>query len=97
MNTEVLFLMKRLEKHPNIKARLLVLLDAAENVSGDLELANDAEDKIYNEVIRMGNDTLTAWAISQEAKKIVLPSSMVKKNSLANPIRANKNSRTTVS
>ena len=71
MNEKLLLTMKRLEKHPHLIARLEVLLDAAENTSGDLELAKDAENKIVEEITRMGNELLTTWAVSQERKKSV--------------------------
>ena len=43
MDEKLLLTMKRLEKHPHLVARLEVLLDAAENTSGNIELAKDAE------------------------------------------------------
>lgn len=69
MKDETVKLMKRLEKYPHLIARMEVLLDATENTDGDLELAKDAEEKIYEEITRMGNELLTAWGTGQELKK----------------------------
>ena len=69
MNERLLTIMKKLEKNPHLIARLEVLLDVTENTSGDIELAKDAENQIYEEIMKMGNDLLTTWGKSQERKK----------------------------
>jgi len=65
MNSEILSLMKRLEKHPYLLTRLNALLEVAENKSGDYDLADDAEEKIFNEVRQLGNEMLQGWAQGQ--------------------------------
>jgi len=69
MNEELLSLIKRLERHPHLIARLRTLLDVTENTSGKVELARDAENMIFEEITKMGNEVLTAWGISQEKEK----------------------------
>ena len=69
MNKELLETVKRLEKHPNIVARMNAMLDIAENTSGTVELARDAEYMIVNEIRKMGNEMLTTWGKCQEIKK----------------------------
>ena len=61
--------MKRLEKYPHIAARMVAMLDIAENISGNIELADDAEYMISNEISKMSNEMLTTWAKCQEVKK----------------------------
>jgi hypothetical protein len=61
--------MKRLEKHPHMIARITAMLDVAENTSGDVELARDAEEKICEEITKMGYEMLTMWGEGQESKK----------------------------
>jgi len=59
----------RLNNHPILKARIEALLDIAENTSGKLDLADDAEEQLIIEVQKMGKELLQTWAIEQEAKK----------------------------
>jgi hypothetical protein len=69
MNEELLLVMKRLEKHPHIVARMVAMLDIAENTSENVELAKDAEYMVVKEISKMGNEILTTWAKCQEIKK----------------------------
>jgi hypothetical protein len=58
-------LMARLSRHPEIKSRMAALLDAVENTSGDLRLADDAEDRLLEEMRRLGQESMQAWAQGQ--------------------------------
>lgn len=58
-------LVKRLQKHPQIKARLESLLSVVENEGGDVKLADDAEDRVLAEIQRLGREALQAWAQEQ--------------------------------
>ena len=69
MDEKLLSVMKRLEKHPHMIARITAMLDVAENTSGEVELAKDAEEKICEEITKMGYEILTAWGAGQESKK----------------------------
>jgi len=69
MSDELAAIVKRLEKYPHMIARITAILDVAENTSGDLELANDAEYKVLEEIKKMGNETLTIWGKTQESRK----------------------------
>lgn len=65
MNQETLLLMKRLEKHPYMLARLNAMLEVAENTSGEYDLADDAEEGIFVAVRELGNEMLQNWATVQ--------------------------------
>lgn len=69
MNEKIIKLIKRLEKYPHLEARIEALLDVAENSSGKLDRADDAEEKLIVEVRKIGNELLTTWATNQEEKK----------------------------
>lgn len=40
-----------------------------ENSTGDIERANDAEQRVIEELRQMGNDALHVWAENQKSKK----------------------------
>lgn len=60
---------ERLNKHPDLKKRIEELLEIMENSNGDLQKANDAEQRIIEELRKMGNDVLHAWASSREKQE----------------------------
>jgi hypothetical protein len=59
----------RLNRHPILKARMEALLDVVENTAGDLDKANAAEQRVIEQLQRMGNEVLHGWATNQERKK----------------------------
>ena len=69
MNTKILVIMKKLEKHPHILERLEALLGITENDSGKFDIADDAEDQIIIEIQAMGRELLQSWADNQVLKK----------------------------
>jgi hypothetical protein len=69
MDIKTVELVHRLEKHPHLKDRIEALLNIAENKSGDLIRADDAEEQLIIEVRKMGNELLQAWAVSQAQKQ----------------------------
>jgi hypothetical protein len=58
-------LLQRLRRHPAVRARLLALLDVADDAAGDLKLADDAELRLRQEVRLMGQELMQAWALNQ--------------------------------
>lgn len=46
----------RLDRHPVIKARMITLLDLVENVAGDLQRADDAEQRAIEELRELGQE-----------------------------------------
>lgn len=66
---KALEIVERLGKNPRLLDRITALLNIAENTSGDLDRADDAEEGLIVEVREMGKELLQTWAIEQEAKK----------------------------
>ena len=58
-------LLRRLNKHPVIRQRIASLLDVVEDAGDDLKRADDAEDRVIDEVRRMGQEALQVWAQTQ--------------------------------
>ena len=58
-------LVKRLHKQPAIRARLVELLETAEDSAGDLRLADDAEDRIVDQMRQLSLEVMQAWADHQ--------------------------------
>lgn len=59
----------RLNRHPHLRARLEGLLDVIDNAGDDIEKASAAEQRVMEELRRMGNEALHCWAENQECKK----------------------------
>jgi hypothetical protein len=55
-------LFERLNRHPLLRARVESLLAVVEDAAGDCEKADAAERRTIEELRRMGNEALTAWA-----------------------------------
>ena len=61
---------ERLKKHPNLKKRFESILDIAENAHGDCIKANDAEERVIEEVRKLGQETLQDWATDQNNQRM---------------------------
>ena len=53
---------ERLNRHPQLRARVESLLAVVEDAAGDSEQADAAERQVIEELRQLGNDVLTAWA-----------------------------------
>lgn len=51
----------RLNRHPDVKARVVRLLDLVENAGGDLKRADEAEQRAIEELRMMGQELLHGW------------------------------------
>jgi len=58
----------RLDRHPVIKARMIRLLDLVDNVAGDLQRADDAEQRAIDELRDLGQEVLSGWAEKQASQ-----------------------------
>jgi len=93
---------ERLERHPELKARMERLLDVVENTSGDVRLADEAERRAIEELRQMGQEVMQGWgrkasnreALEMEAKGGIVRH--VKKTPLDLHIRRNHGGRTDV-
>jgi hypothetical protein len=59
----------RLSRHPDLRARIEGLLDIIDNAGNDIEKASAAEQRVIEELRKMGNEALQCWAESQERRK----------------------------
>jgi hypothetical protein len=56
---------ERLNRHPELKARIEALLSVVENVEGDLVKAGVAEERVVEEIQQLGQTALQGWASRQ--------------------------------
>lgn len=61
---------ERLKAHPQLRKRIESLLKIVEDESDDVETADEAEQRLIDELRRMGNEALHDWAIRKEMKKV---------------------------
>ena len=77
----------RLNEHPVLKARFRSILDLAENTSGDVIKADDAEKQTIEALRQLGNDVLHEWAhkrIAESADKLRNEQTSIKSNGKKN-------------
>jgi hypothetical protein len=58
---------ERLRRYPVLRARVEALLDMVENETGDLERADDVEERLIEELRGMGRESLQEWASNEQA------------------------------
>lgn len=58
-------LLARLRRHPDIRSSMASLLSAVDDTAGDLKRADDAEDRLVEEMQRLGQQAMQAWAEAQ--------------------------------
>ena len=56
---------EKLNRHPELKARIETLLSVVENAEGDLVKANEAEQRLVEEIQQLGQAALQGWASRQ--------------------------------
>ncbi|HKP84830.1 MAG TPA: hypothetical protein VJZ26_01960 [Blastocatellia bacterium] len=61
---------ERLRQYPQLQKRIEELLDVVENSNGDAVKADEAEELLFEELRRMGQDALTAWAERKHSRLI---------------------------
>jgi hypothetical protein len=55
----------RLNRHPELKDKIVALLSVVENSEGDIVKANAAEARVIEEIRQIGQNALQAWASGQ--------------------------------
>lgn len=55
-------LAQRLLQHPHLHSRIEALLDVVENADGDVLKADEAEQRVIEEIRQIGQEALQAWA-----------------------------------
>ena len=67
-------LLNQLNRQPNLKKRIQSILSIAGDSGEGIVKADEAEDRIIEEVRQLGNETLTEWAASRiEKSEAYLP------------------------
>ena len=61
-------LVKQLREHPEIRIRVQSILEIVRNAEGPLKTADEVEDLMVAEMRRLGNLTLSQWAIQAEER-----------------------------
>jgi plasmid maintenance system antidote protein VapI len=63
-------LFKKLGNHPHLKKRFQEILNIAENTSGELITADEAETKAIEELQKLGQEVMQEWANSQHQRQV---------------------------
>jgi hypothetical protein len=58
-------IVRRLNEHPALRERVAALLLTVQDEGGDLKRADDAEQRLTEELRRMGQDAMQSWAQQQ--------------------------------
>lgn len=58
-------IVKRLREQPQIRQRVGLLLRAVQEAGGDLKRADDAEQRLTEELRRLGQEAMQGWAEGQ--------------------------------
>lgn len=83
---------ERLNRHPGLKTKIEALLSVVENAQGDLVKANEAEQRVIEEIRQLGQAALQGWASRQNQAQ---SEQFIQKHPLAHRTRK-KNSTGTV-
>jgi hypothetical protein len=59
---------ERLQSHPHLRKRVEAILDIVEAPSGNVDTADEAEQRVTEELRRLGHDVLHHWAEGKEAQ-----------------------------
>lgn len=54
--------LQRLQRHPELQAKFESLLNVIENAAGDATKADEAEQRVFEELRQMGQQAIPAWA-----------------------------------
>jgi hypothetical protein len=59
---------ERLRQYPALRERMETLLAVVENAAGDVVRADEAEQRVLEEIRQMGHEALQAWAERKRAR-----------------------------
>jgi hypothetical protein len=60
---------ERLNRHPELKAKIESLVSVVENAEGDLIKASEAEQRVIEEIRQLGQAALQGWATGQNQRQ----------------------------
>ena len=88
----------RLQRHPELQAKVEALLDIVDNAAGDALKADEAEQLVFEELRLMGQQAIQAWA-ERKQQRVEADSDArsdlarkQKKDPLAHPLRKDSDS-----
>ena len=88
----------RLQRHPELQAKFDALLDVVENAAGDTLKADEAEQRVFEELRVLGQQAIQAWA-ERKQQRITADcdarsdlARKQKKTALADPLRSDPDS-----
>lgn len=58
----------RLQRYPELQAEFAAILDIVENAAGDVAKADEAEERVAQELQRLGQQALQTWASRKHQK-----------------------------
>jgi hypothetical protein len=61
---------ERLREHPELRVRVARLLDVVEDAAGEVTRADEAEQRVAEELQQLGQEALQAWAEEQQARQM---------------------------
>lgn len=60
--------LERLREHPELMERMESILELVDNEGGPLKTADEMEELLIQEMRRLGNETMTQWAVRAEER-----------------------------
>ena len=60
--------LERLREHPELMERMESILELVDNEGGPLKTADEMEELLIQEMRRLGNETMTRWAVRAEER-----------------------------
>ena len=61
---------ERLSAHPHLRDRFYQILRIAEDSEGRIDKADEAEQRVIDELRRLGQEVLQDWAVSKEKQRV---------------------------
>lgn len=61
---------QRLSAHPHLRDRFYQILSIAEDSEGKIDKADEAEQRVIDELRRLGQEVLQDWAVSKEKQRV---------------------------
>ena len=70
MDDRMRTLEERLNAYPHLRKRFDQILSIAEDSEGKIDKADDAEQRVIDELQRLGQEVLQNWAVSKEKQRV---------------------------
>lgn len=61
---------ERLKTHPHLRDRFYQILSIVEDSEGKIDKADEAEQRVIEELRRLGQEVLEDWAVGKEKQKV---------------------------